>query len=157
MDNKISQAVLHHAGLVVPDLDAAIAFYEAALGMAQVFRGEWSAPNPVFDSILGMKGTAARSCLMSAASGYLELFEFSAPDEGAPDAALPPSALGLRHICFQVDSPEIAAGLVRAAGGSDQGQLVELPGGASAVYCRDPFGNIIEFLRPGGRMPAARA
>jgi hypothetical protein len=23
------------------------------------------------------------------------------------------------------------------------------------VYCRDPFGNIIEFLKPGGRMPHA--
>jgi predicted enzyme related to lactoylglutathione lyase len=48
------------------------------------------------------------------------------------------------------------AARVTAAGGTQLGEVITIPGGAPAVvYCRDPFGNIIEFLKPGGRMPHA--
>lgn len=147
---------LHHAGLVVPNLKAAIEFYTRALGMKQVFSGGWSAPNPAFDGILGLQGTAASSALLSLDLGYLELFEFRAPaPEAAPDPSdLAPVNTGIRHLCFQTDDPAAALSAVVAAGGRAQGCLVTMPGGAIAVYCRDPFGNLLEFLKPGGRMPA---
>jgi catechol 2,3-dioxygenase-like lactoylglutathione lyase family enzyme len=148
--------LLHHLGLVVPDLEAAVRFYTAVLDCEVVFAGAWPNPSPLMDGLLGLDGSAARTTLLTGPCGYLELFEFSAPK--APAAMpLPPHHYGLRHVGIECDNPAEMAARVAAAGGSQLGDLIAIPGGAPAVvYCRDPFGNMLEFLRPGGRMPHAR-
>jgi predicted enzyme related to lactoylglutathione lyase len=57
---------------------------------------------------------------------------------------------------IECEDPVAMAARIVAAGGTQLGEVIAIPGGAPAVvYCRDPFGNIIEFLKPGGRMPHA--
>jgi predicted enzyme related to lactoylglutathione lyase len=57
---------------------------------------------------------------------------------------------------IECEEPVAMAARIVAAGGTQLGEVIAIPGGAPAVvYCRDPFGNIIEFLKPGGRMPHA--
>ena len=38
-------------------------------------------------------------------------------------------------------------------GGQKMNDPFSVPGGATAVYCRDPFGNLLELVEPGGRFP----
>lgn len=147
---------LHHLGFVVPDLDAAVRFYAAVLDCEVVFAGAWPSGTALMDGLLNLDGSSARTTLLAGPCGYLELFEFSAPD--APAAApVPPHHPGLRHVGIECADPAAMAARVVAAGGIQLGEQIAIPGGAPAVvYCRDPFGNILEFLRPGGRMPHAR-
>ena len=145
----------HHLALVVPDMDAAIRFFAEALDYVVVFSGSWSQPTPLMDSLLGLEGSAARSSLLKGPCGFLELFEFTSPNSG-PSEVLPPDHPGLRHLGIECEDPAAMAARVTAAGGTQLGEVITIPGGAPAVvYCRDPFGNIIEFLKPGGRMPHA--
>lgn len=145
----------HHLALVVPDMDAAIRFFAEALDCVVVFSGSWSQPTPLMDSLLGLEGSAARSSLLKGPCGFFELFEFASPTAG-PSAALPPHHPGLRHMGIECEDPVAMAARIVAAGGTQLGEVIAIPGGAPAVvYCRDPFGNIIEFLKPGGRMPHA--
>jgi catechol 2,3-dioxygenase-like lactoylglutathione lyase family enzyme len=146
---------LHHLALVVPNLDDAVRFYSAAMDYEVVFAGAWPNGTSLMDELLGLESSAARTTLLSGPCGFLELFAFSAPD--APAATpLPPHHLGLRHFGIECEDPAAMAARVAAAGGTQVGEIIAIPGGAPAVvYCRDPFGNIVEFLRPGGRMPHA--
>ena len=145
----------HHLALVVPDMDAAIRFFAEALDCVVVFSGSWSQPTPLMDSLLGLEGSAARSSLLKGPCGFLELFEFTSPNSG-PSEVLPPDHPGLRHLGIECEDPAAMAARGTAAGGTQLGEVITIPGGAPAVvYCRDPFGNIIEFLKPGGRMPHA--
>jgi catechol 2,3-dioxygenase-like lactoylglutathione lyase family enzyme len=145
----------HHLALVVPDMDAAVRFFAEALDCAVVFSGSWSQPTPLMDSLLRLEGSAARSALLNGPCGYLELFEFTSPNSGLSEV-LPPNHPGLRHLGIECEDPAAMAARVTAAGGTQLGEVIAIPGGAPAVvYCRDPFGNIIEFLKPGGRMPHA--
>lgn len=146
-------AYLHHPGIVVPDLDAAIAFYGALFGYREVFRGAWQAPAVIFDQIVGLEGSAGRSCLMQGAGGYLELFEYSAPvAEMLPESQS--HQAGLRHLGFQVDDVDAMLEKLERIGGRRINPPATMPGGGRAVYARDPFGNLIELMTPGGRMPS---
>jgi catechol 2,3-dioxygenase-like lactoylglutathione lyase family enzyme len=74
---------------------------------------------------------------------FLELFEYSSPDQTAP----PPQSYlahepGIRHLAFYVDDVKKEFDRLLALGG---GHLGEIADGAAAVYARDPFGNIIEL------------
>jgi catechol 2,3-dioxygenase-like lactoylglutathione lyase family enzyme len=146
---------LHHAGVVVPALDDGIRFYSEALDLALVHRGDWEAPNPMIDRIIGCSGTSGMVALLQAPRGYLELFEFKHPSQ-------PPQALseafqpGIRHICFESTDPVTALRRVVEHGGERINDPQRIPGGGCAVYCRDPFGNLLEFTTADGRIPSLR-
>lgn len=148
----MSIASLHHAGIVVPDLEQAITFYLTALDLKLVHRAGWETPNPIIDKIIGCPGTAARAALLSAGSGYLELFEFQSPTQTAQERA-EAYHLGIRHICFQTENPDRVLKAIVNAGGSMTHKPQSVPGGGRAVYCRDPFGNLLELTTAEGRMP----
>ena len=146
---------LHHPALVVPDLGAAIAFYGQMFGFEEVFRGEWQDPAPVFNQIVGLDHSAGMSCVMRGGTCYLELFEYTAPS--APVVERPQAHhTGLRHLAFEVEDVDAALAQCCALGGSRINDPADMPGGARAVYARDPFGNLIEFLSTGGRMPSLK-
>ncbi|MBY6161153.1 VOC family protein [Mameliella alba] len=144
----------HHIGLVVPDLDSARRFYARALRFHDLFEGGWVAPSPLFEGITGLSGTSARTAMMEGPCGLLELFEYSAPVSEAEPSARTAADRGLRHIGIETDTPEAVVEAILEAGGRRDGVLTQVPGGARAIYCRDPFGNIIEILKAGGRIPS---
>jgi len=144
---------IHHAGLVVDDLDAAIAFYGALLDMEVVERDRWRVPAPAEDQAVGLVGSSADGVMLRGSNSYLEVWQYHAPDQLGDDPATRGAhERGLRHLAIEVD--DVAGALVRLEelGGSRMGEPVDLGNGAAAVYCRDPFGTLIEFMAVGDAM-----
>jgi len=84
--------------------------------------------------------------MMAGHNCCLELFEFSAPSQTTPNPAeLGPHEAGIRHLSFYVDDCQKEYQRLIKLGGSALGEPTDLGGGIHAVYCRDPFGNIVEL------------
>lgn len=147
----------HHPGIVVPDLEQGIQFYTQLLGYELYSQSSWSDDNDAFNQIVGLTGSAARFCMLKGKNSYIELFEYARKSQAPAAAELPASSLGLRHICIAVRDVDVVLARCVKLGGAKINDPVSVPGGATAVYCRDPFGNLIELVRPGGRFPALPA
>lgn len=134
-----------HPGLVVSDLDKARAFYEKMFGF-RYFGDEGWQNNRTVDKAIGVAGSACKGYTLAGHNCYLELFEFSAPkQEGPSPHELGPHDLGIRHLAFFVDDCRAEYQRLLDLGGDVLGEPTDLGGGIYAVYCRDPFGNIIEL------------
>ena len=134
-----------HPALVVPDLDKARAFYESMFGF-RYFCDEGWGDDPVIERIIGASGTKCRGVTLAGHNCYLELFEFDEPDNRAADPRdLGPHAPGIRHLCFHVDDCRAEYQRLLSLGGQPLGEPTDMGGGVYVVYCRDPFGNIIEL------------
>lgn len=142
---------LHHYGLVVPNLSQAVEFYTRVFGYTVVKNGGWKSDNTTFNRMLNLVESAANVAVLQLDNSYLEIFEFD--EVSSTSASAPPNALGLRHMAYQVKNPSATLKKLIAAGGSQLGELTSVKNGATAVYCRDPFGNIIELIKPGGALP----
>jgi len=145
---------IHHAALVTPDLEQAKQFYCEVFELEALFDYEWGPDETTFNSLIGMEGTAAKMCLLKGKNSYLELFEYLAPNSEVEPKALTASDRGIRHLAFEVDDVKAVWEKVQAHGGVAMNKPISVPGGLVAVYCRDPFGNIIELIQPGGPMPS---
>ena len=134
-----------HPGLVVPDLDRAVDFYRAMFGFKPITQEGWS-DNAEMDRAVGLKDSATKGCMMSGHNCFLELWQYSAPQQSAqaPGEQLSHEQ-GIRHLAFYVDDCRKEYQRLLDLGGQPLGEPVGEPGQGSAVYCRDPFGNIIEL------------
>lgn len=136
---------LDHTGLVVPDLDAAVAFYVAAFGMTVVSR---ESDTDVSSSAIGLPGenVRLRGAILQAGTAQLELHQYLTP---VGTGARRVCDTGFGHIAFAVlDIDEAYRFLI------DQGvtfntepQLIATGGlaGRRWVYGQDPWGNVIEL------------
>jgi catechol 2,3-dioxygenase-like lactoylglutathione lyase family enzyme len=137
-----------HPGLVVPDLEKARRFYEAMFGFRYFCDEGWS-DSPVADRVVGLEGSTCRGVTLAGHNCYLELFEFSKPVQ--PDSGGEPAdahVTGIRHLCFFVDDCRAEFERLLELGGESLGEPTDIGGGVYTVYCRDPFGNIIELAEP---------
>ena len=134
-----------HPGLVVSDLEKARTFYEKMFGFRYFCDEGWHNSATV-DEAIGVAGSACKGVTLAGHNCYLELFEFSAPDRQGPSpGTLGPHDLGIRHLAFFVDDCRAEYHRLLELGGEVLGEPADLGGGVYAVYCRDPFGNIIEL------------
>jgi catechol 2,3-dioxygenase-like lactoylglutathione lyase family enzyme len=145
---------IHHAGLVVDDLDRAVEFYGALLSMEVIERDHWEAPAELEDQAVGLEGSSADGVMMTGSDSYIELWQYRSPsplgDRPAQRGANEP---GWRHLAIEVDDVHHEWRRVQELGGSAMGEPVRLSeDGAAAVYCRDPFGNILELMSTGQSM-----
>ena len=69
---------LHHLGISVPDLEAAVEFYTRAFGFRVILNESWT-DSEVADAVIGAKGSAANGVNLWTGNAVVELFEFSAP------------------------------------------------------------------------------
>jgi glyoxylase I family protein len=145
--------LLHHPGIVVPDIECAIRFYGSLLHMTVVKSGFIETPSPVFDAITGLESARFKSALLRGENFFIELFEFLSEEKVLPTIDLPASNLGIRHLAFQVEDMADAIQKLLELGGSNLGEVRKVTNGGTGVYCRDPFGNIIELLVPGEAFP----
>ena len=148
---------LHHPGVVVPDLERAVEFYSAFLGLTVEYDEAWDVGNDTYDQGVGLHKSAARGKQLRGANFFLELWQYDAPEQiGRAPSELGANDLGLRHLAFEVD--DVAAQLERLVelGGSKMNDPVQFDDDdlGSVTYCRDPFGNIIE-LTTAGPFPAS--
>jgi len=133
---------LHHVALVVTDLDAAIGFYTEHLGCKLVDQFEWQGDNPVVDSAIGLPGSAARGAMMQISNAFVELWQYQTPP--SRDRRADPNDRGYSHIALQVQGIAEEHARLTAAGMTFVGPPVDF-GNSSAIYGRDPFGNLIEL------------
>ena len=145
------------------DLNAAIAFYATLLDMKVIERDRWRAPNLEADNAVGLQGSAADGAMLRGSGSYLELWQYHAPEQaGEHPANRGANELGLRHLAIEVDDVDAAsphaelhtARMDRLVelGGSKMGEPNRYGDGAAAVYCRDPFGTIVEFMSIGSTL-----
>jgi catechol 2,3-dioxygenase-like lactoylglutathione lyase family enzyme len=114
-----------HPGIVVPDLEQAIDFYKKAFGFRLLSDQEGWENSPETDRAIGCPNSASRGAMLAGHNCYLELFEYKSPAQTA-----------------RLDDVKNEFERFLSVGGEPLGELVE---GATAVYGRDPFGNIIEL------------
>jgi catechol 2,3-dioxygenase-like lactoylglutathione lyase family enzyme len=134
-----------HPGLVVPDLEKAKDFYAKMFGFKVISNEGWE-NNPDVDRAVGLDHSVARGHLMAGHNCHLELWEYSAPAKAGPaPSTLRAQELGIRHLAFYVDDCRKEYQRFLKLGGDVLGQPVGSDEGGYVVYCRDPFGNIIEL------------
>jgi len=98
---------IHHLGVVVDDLPAAVAFF-VELGME--LEGEGSVEGDWVDRAVGVEGVRSDLAMLQAPGGgaRIELAKFNAPSPGPGTPEEPANVPGLRHIAFEVDDLERA-------------------------------------------------
>jgi catechol 2,3-dioxygenase-like lactoylglutathione lyase family enzyme len=131
-----------HAGICVPDLDAAVAWYSDALGLeplgpAIAVGGGDAHADRVAADVLG-PGAFRQAHLTSANGVAIELFEF---EEDAPRRQ------GIFHLCFVPPRFDRAAARIATGGGRRTSRIWPIFPDAPyrMCYCEDPFGNTIEL------------
>jgi catechol 2,3-dioxygenase-like lactoylglutathione lyase family enzyme len=140
---------IHHVALSVPDIEAANAFYTSVFGFTSGGVSSWDGDLPEADAIIGIRGTAARACMLTGHNICIELWEYRNPRPNPLDPAYPPSDHGIAHFCFQVNDIHAEHARLTAAGMRFVGPP-QKHGPVTAVYGRDPFGHIIEILQVDG-------
>ena len=138
--------VIDHGGLIVADLDRAIAFFEALgleAGDRRVLGGSW------VDAVIGVAGVESEVVGLSLPGGgtWLELSRFRAPEAPGPAEELPSNALGLRHVTIQVADVGAALARVRALGYDTVGTVEDYEDVYRLCYLRGPDGIIVELAQ----------
>lgn len=135
-----------HPAIVVPELETAREFYEKMLGFTTVAEESWQANDEMYDQGVGLTGSAARYYMLKGHNCYLELFEFASPTQKGPEpGTLGAHELGIRHLAFYVDDIWHEFDRLKELGGIHMNEPVGNEELGWAIYCRDPFGNIIEL------------
>jgi catechol 2,3-dioxygenase-like lactoylglutathione lyase family enzyme len=141
---------LDNIGIVVEDLDAAIAFF-AELGLELEGRapvsGDWA------DAITGLQDMRVEIAMLRTPDGHgrLELSRFLAPPAVADHRRAPVNALGYLRIMFAVD--DLDATLARLAGHGAElvGEVAQYGDSYRLCYLRGPEGILLglaQELRP---------
>jgi methylmalonyl-CoA/ethylmalonyl-CoA epimerase len=123
----------HHNGVVVADLNRAIAWYERVLGFQLERRATIAA-------------VGALIAIVRKGDMRFELFEVPGAADLPDDRRVPNRDLltqGNKHVCFQVENLAEALEELRRRGADI---AYEYQG--RAAFIRDDSGNLIEFLQP---------
>lgn len=134
---------MDNVGIVVEDLDAAIAFF-AELGM--VLEGEAQIEGLWADRAVGLDGVRSKIAMMRTpgGEGRLELAKYHAP---APVHAErehpPPNTLGLHRVMFAVDDIDDTIARLRAHGADVLGEVSRYEDTYRLCYLRGPAGIIV--------------
>lgn len=141
---------MDNVGIVVADLDAAVAFFiELGLeleGRAPI-EGEWA------DGVTGLPGMRVEIAMLRTPDGHsrLELSRFDAPPVVADHRTAPVNALGYLRVMFTVeDIDDTVVRLVRR-GATIVGKLVQYENFYRLCYIRGPEGILIGLAQELGR------
>jgi catechol 2,3-dioxygenase-like lactoylglutathione lyase family enzyme len=134
---------MDNVGIVVDDLDAAIAFF-TELGMER--EGEAQIEGLWADRTVGLDGIRSDIALMRTPDGHskLELTKYHSPAAiGARPQNPPPNTLGLHRIMFAVDDIDATVARLRPHGAELLGELVQYQDSYRLCYLRGPAGIIV--------------
>ncbi len=132
---------IHHVAVGVPDLQRGIAFYRDVLGFEVLSEGKLE-NNPTADRCIGLNGIKAGVAMLKAPNAYIEMWSYSDP---APEnLGSRPCDFGYPHFALQVTEINEEYQRMRSLGMEFMDEPVDF-GTASAIYGKDPFGNIIEI------------
>lgn len=132
---------IHHIAIGVPELDQAVTFYCQAFGFTEVQRTT-IASAPKADQAVGLEGMDADMAMLKAPNCYVELWQYKSPQ--GVNKISQPNDLGYPHMALEVEDIDAEHARLSALGMEFVGPPVNF-GESSAVYGRDPFGNVIEI------------
>ena len=141
---------MDNMGIVVEDLDAAIAFFEE-LGLALEGRapiaGDWA------EGVTGLRGQRCEIAMMRTPDGHsrLELCRFDAPPIASDHRAAAVNALGYLRVMFTVDDVDDTVARLGEHGATLVDRIVQYEDAYRLCYIRGPEGILIglaEELRP---------
>ncbi|MFI7069305.1 VOC family protein [Micromonospora sediminicola] len=134
---------MDNVGIVVDDLDAAIAFF-TALGMELEGRmpidGSWAG------RVVGLDGMRSEIAMMRIpdAPGKLELVRYHSPTAIIPEPSVAPAnTLGLHRVMFAVDDIEETLTRLRPHGAELVGEVTRFEDVFLLCYLRGPSGIIV--------------
>ena len=134
---------MDNVGIVVDDLDAAVAFF-TELGMELEGRahiaGAWA------DRTVGLDGVRSDTAMMRTPDGHskLELAKFHAPAAVGTGSAPPaPNTLGVHRVMFTVDDIDATIARLRAHGAELLGEVAQYESIFRLCYLRGPAGIIV--------------
>ena len=133
---------LHHIAIGVSDLDKALKFYIEGLGFEIVQQGVFD-NDPTANQAIGLDAIKAKMVMLKAPNAFVELWQYSHPVP--EDLRSRPCDYGYPHIALQVDDIQKEYDRLKAHGMEFVGKVVQFGDSASAIYGRDPCGNIIEL------------
>jgi len=136
---------IRHTGIVVRNLDQAVAFYEALgfkIWKREIEQGEF------LETVVGLKGACLETAKLKAPCGaLLELLKYHSHPVNQETKPQPSNQLGCSHIALTVDLIEKALEYVQNQGGSLVNPPSIAPNGKVRVaYCHDPEGNLMELV-----------
>jgi len=138
---------MDHLGIVVDDLDAAVAFF-VVIGLEEGGRGqvegEW------VDRIVGLEGVKAELAFVGMPDGHgrLELVRFHSPPGVPGDQHAPSNLMGIRHVAFAVDDVDATVAALRDRGAELVGTVEDYKDVYRLCYVRGPAGIIVELAQP---------
>jgi catechol 2,3-dioxygenase-like lactoylglutathione lyase family enzyme len=133
---------MDNVGIVVEDLDAAIAFF-TELGLQLEGRapieGDWA------DSVTGLRGMRVEIAMMRTPDGHsrLELSRFLAPAVVADHRVAPVNSLGYLRVMFAVDDIDDTLARLGRHGAKIVGEVVQYENVYRLCYIRGPEGILI--------------
>jgi catechol 2,3-dioxygenase-like lactoylglutathione lyase family enzyme len=134
---------MDNVGIVVEDLDAAVAFF-TELGMELDGRGQ--VEGPWADRTVGLGGVRSEIAMMRTPDGHgkLELTRYHAPAAvGAGPQDPPPNTLGLHRVMFAVDDIHDTVARLRVHGAELLGEVAQFESIFLLCYLRGPAGIIV--------------
>ena len=141
---------MDNVGIVVEDLDAAIAFF-AELGLELEGRapveGDWA------DGVTGLRDMRAEIAMMRTPDGHsrLELSRFLAPRVVADHRDAPVNALGYLRVMFTVEDVDDTLARLRRLGAELVGEVVRYENAYRLCYIRGPERILIGLAEELGR------
>lgn len=141
---------MDNVGLVVADLDAAIAFF-TELGLALEGRahveGAWA------EGVTGLRDMRVEIAMLCTPDGHgrLELSRFLAPPVVADHRTAPVNALGYLRVMFAVDDVHATLARLRPHGAELVGEVAQYEDAYRLCYIRGPEGILIglaQALKP---------
>jgi catechol 2,3-dioxygenase-like lactoylglutathione lyase family enzyme len=151
-DGHSENRVLNHVGLSVPDLDAALVWYQQVLGFRLLtppveMRAEDPGLGSALEAMLGSGVRRFRMAHLSMGNGVgLQVFQFLDPGARRYADADAPWKGGFTHICLTASDIEGLAREIERRGGTSSAVFRAIPGRPyAAAYCRDPWGNVVEL------------
>lgn len=144
---------MNHIGISVPDIEAAVKWYEEVLGCYLLVppvdaRNDGSHFGNVVKDIFGERFESVKMAHLSTADGVgIELFQFIQPKTEVPANTFEYWRGGLFHFCLTAPDIEAVAERIGSSGGKVLSKVWKLYANQEykAVYCQDPWGTIVEL------------
>ncbi|MGD0555951.1 MAG: VOC family protein [Streptosporangiaceae bacterium] len=133
---------MDNVGIVVDDLDAAIAFF-VELGLE--LEGETTVEGGWVDRMVGLEDVRCDIAMVRTPDGHgrLELSKFHTPKAVGGEPNAPANTLGIRRVMFAVDGIEDVVARLRAHGAELVGEVTQYEDSYRLCYVRGPEGILV--------------
>ena len=141
---------MDNVGIVVDDLDSAVAFF-TELGME--LEGRAGIEGPWVDLTVGLDGIRSEIAMMRTPDGHskLELAKYHSPATVGSEPENPaPNTLGLHRVMFAVDDIDDTVARLRSHGAELLGEVAEYESVYRLCYLRGPAGIIVALAEQTG-------